>query len=87
MSEENSKIKLIDDLIKEKKEGIRVLFLFKILKTKFKEEIRKNFPGKSINEEVLNDICIKKAREMAKLKKYPSKSDVMKLLEEITRNY
>jgi hypothetical protein len=47
MSEENSKVKLIDDLIKEKKEGIRVLFLFKILKTKFKEEIRKIFQAKA----------------------------------------
>ena len=86
MSKENSKIKLIDDLIKEKgRKGIRVLFFFKMLKTKLKEEISKNFSGKSINEDVLNDICIKKARKMAKLKKFPNESDVMELIEEITR--
>jgi hypothetical protein len=66
---------------KHGKIGIRLLFLFKLLKIKVKEKIEKDYPTITIKEENLNRLCIQKAQELVKLEKdEPTEKDIKELL-------
>jgi len=77
----------IDDLIqKHGKDGVRLLFLFKTLKTYVEESIEKNHSTVRIEEETLNRLCIQKAQELVKLKKEsPTERDFKELLSKAIR--
>lgn len=76
------KIIEIDDLIqKGGKEGVRLLLLFKLLKTRVEEEVRTRYPTAIIEEKTLDKICIQRAYELTKLKKErPTEKDFEELL-------
>lgn len=79
------KISEIDDLIqKSGKEGVRLLLLFKLLKTRVEERVKNRYPTAIIEEKTLNKLCIQKAYELTKLKKEsPTEKDLRELLSAI----
>lgn len=83
------KICEIDDLIqKNGKDGVRLLLLFKLLKIKVKERIRRVYPTAIIEERTLNRLCIQKADELAKLgKESPTEKDIKELLSKLTGQF
>lgn len=79
------KISEIDDLIqKGGKEGVRLLLLFKLLKTRVEERVRNRDPTAIVEEKTLNKLCIQKAYELTKLKREsPTEKDLKELLSAI----
>jgi hypothetical protein len=79
MSEDSlKKLNEIIDLIqKHGKTGARLLFLFKLLKVRVREEVKRIYPNAIIDEESLNRLCIQKAQELTNLcKDRPTEEDI-----------
>jgi len=71
------------------KPGLRVLFIFKLLKSQLKDRIEKEKQGYSIinnlSEDLLNKLCMEKATELVELSKdEPTESDIKELLSKIS---
>ena len=61
--------------------GARLLFLFKLLKTKVKEMVERSYSTVIIEEETLNRLCIQKAQKLVKLGKDElTEKDIKELL-------
>jgi hypothetical protein len=72
----------MDDLIqKGGRGGVRLLLLFKLLKIRVEERIRRVYPNATIQETTLNRLCVQKANELSRLgKQSPTERDVEDLL-------
>jgi len=72
----------MDELVKEYgKDGTRLLVLFRLLKSKVTLEFQQYYPNLTLNETVLNYLCIARAYELMELRKDdPTEKDIRDLL-------
>ncbi|MEM2178200.1 MAG: hypothetical protein QW272_05210 [Candidatus Methanomethylicaceae archaeon] len=72
----------IDELVKKYgKNGMRLLVLFRLLKSRVNLILQKQRSNLTFNEAVLNQLCISKAYELLKLgKDEPTEKDIEELL-------
>jgi len=76
------KLNELDELVKEHgKNGLRLLILFRLLKSKVNLVLQKGYPTPTFSEADLNQICLSKAYELLKLgKDEPTEEDIRELL-------
>jgi uncharacterized protein YihD (DUF1040 family) len=83
MSEDSlNKLNEVIDLIqKYGKTGAKLFFLFKLLKIRVEEEVRRRYPNAIIDEKILNKLCMQIAQELVNIGKDKlTEDDIKKLL-------
>lgn len=69
------------------KEALRLLFVFKLVKSKLKEKIEEEHEAGEINERDLNELCIKKSKELIERgDKDLTEKDIQKLIQDIFKH-
>lgn len=76
----------MNDFVKEYgKEGIRLLALFHLLKSKVMLSLQLQHPNRPFDEMLLNQLCMSRAYELLKVgKDKPTEKDIEELLSKLT---
>lgn len=78
MSKDTSHERLADFMAKHSEDDVRVLILFKLIKTRLISamQARDGYDAKKVNSRILDRFCLDQAKQLAALGKDPTEEDI-----------